>query len=379
MHLLRTHCPGYRRLGWRIFLVKVGPEFDPSFVKLHVGTNDVDELLEFIWERADLSPLVDAGLKPLLRNKLYRAILEERAARGSRATTTDVGKVMQPALEKPVSVPAMATSASMCEIETTVASFPDDASSASLASQPSVLLEVPQLNVCTSVKPHDGSSTTPVSSPRALLGLDAADFPALGSAGTTPVVPQAKHTSIAKGTAQALPYHDDDREHRRKERMEIGEAKERAERARQVQEVTRQRVQAIEAHKEAERARQTREAAQQRARQDNLRPPPIAKDLRLATATVGYGRQFGSQIATKPKLATTPCRQLGLQIATKPKLAATHWRPTQWCWSGSEWRPKLATTPSEDEIEFVIQDPLSYANGHSVRSHRRTVGSMQFR
>jgi hypothetical protein len=27
----------------------------------------------------------------------------------------------------------------------------------------------------------------------------------------------------------------------------------------------------------------------------------------------------------------------------------------------------------------VIQDPLSYANGQSVWSHRRTVGSMQFR
>jgi len=114
-----------------------------------------------------------------------------------------------------------------------------------------------------------------------------------------------------------------------KARIEIGEAKERAERARQVQEATRQRVQATE-----DRKRETQEAAQQRARQVNLRPSPIAKDLRPATVTAGYGRQFGSNIATKP---------------------------------------------SDNEIEFVIQDALSYANGQSVRSRRRTVGSMQFR
>jgi len=71
--------------AFAVFLAGLGPEFDPAFdpafVEFHVGTGDLNELLELTWERNDLSPLVDAGLKPLFRNKLYRAILEENTRR----------------------------------------------------------------------------------------------------------------------------------------------------------------------------------------------------------------------------------------------------------------------------------------------------------
>jgi len=72
-----------------VFLEQVGTKINSSFVKLHVGTDDLDELLEFTWERSDLSPLVDAGVKPLLRNKLYRGILEERTARSKCVGAAD--------------------------------------------------------------------------------------------------------------------------------------------------------------------------------------------------------------------------------------------------------------------------------------------------
>jgi len=72
-----------------VFLEEVGIKINSSFLKLHVGTDDLDDLLEFTWERSDLSPLVDAGVKPLLRNKLYRGILEERTARSKCVGAAD--------------------------------------------------------------------------------------------------------------------------------------------------------------------------------------------------------------------------------------------------------------------------------------------------
>merc|ERR1711971_1073799 len=99
------------RVAMDDFLATVGSELDPLFVKLHVGTSDLNELLEFTWERDDLSPLVDAGLKPLLRNKLYRAILEERAERANREKMV-VRSNLEPAdiqLASPTATPSTAS------------------------------------------------------------------------------------------------------------------------------------------------------------------------------------------------------------------------------------------------------------------------------
>ena len=66
------------------FCNKLGPEFDPDFIKRCVGTNDFDEFLELTWEPSDLSPLVSAGMKPLHRNKLFAAIQREKGLASCR-------------------------------------------------------------------------------------------------------------------------------------------------------------------------------------------------------------------------------------------------------------------------------------------------------
>jgi len=166
------------------FLRRVGSEFDPAFIKLHVGTDDLDELVEFTYDRGDLSPLVDAGLKPLLRNKLYRAIVEEQVARASRST----------AVETEIN--------SDTEIHS-------DAASLSETSGASALQDVSNLGVCSNVGPANDDQLKPRSSqvaepergfqgncgicgqsghqnracPNSVLVVDDADFPPLGVTG----------------------------------------------------------------------------------------------------------------------------------------------------------------------------------------------------
>lgn len=169
-----------------VFLRKVGSEFDPAFVKLHVGTDDLDELVEFTYDRNDLSPLVDAGLKPLLRNKLYRAIVEEQMARANRSAAIDT------------------------EIDTdTDTEIHSDAASLSEASLASTSQVVSNFDVRSAVDPGNDNATTPRGSqamvpesgfqgncclcgqfghktnecPNAVLVVDDAVFPPLGSKG----------------------------------------------------------------------------------------------------------------------------------------------------------------------------------------------------
>jgi hypothetical protein len=166
------------------FLRRIGSEFDPAFIKLHVGTDDLDELVEFTHDRGDLSPLVDAGLKPLLRNKLYRAIVEEQVARASRSTAIDT------------------EINSDTEIHSDVASLSE-------TSVASALQEVSNLGVCSNVGSANDYQLKPRSSPVAepecgfqgnccvcgqsghnnracpnsVLVVDDADFPPLGVKG----------------------------------------------------------------------------------------------------------------------------------------------------------------------------------------------------
>jgi hypothetical protein len=181
------------------FLAKVGSEFDSSFIKLHVGTDDLDELVELTWERSDLSPLVDAGLKPLLRNKLYRAISEERAARSkcvaatvetsstcstgmlglaslcdenSEVPLSEIQDDASPSLcdensEVPLSEIQDDASSSLCEdkSEVPLSETQDDASSSSQVSGAPTLQAASLADVCTSVDPGNDSSAASRSSP----------------------------------------------------------------------------------------------------------------------------------------------------------------------------------------------------------------------
>lgn len=63
------------------FLAGVGPEFDSDFVKKHSGAADYEDLITLTYTSADLDPLVEAGMKPLHRNKLFRAIKRVQASR----------------------------------------------------------------------------------------------------------------------------------------------------------------------------------------------------------------------------------------------------------------------------------------------------------
>lgn len=59
------------------FLKRVGPQFDPDFISTHSGAGSYKALITFIHEKADLKPLVDAGMKPLHVNMLFAAIRKE--------------------------------------------------------------------------------------------------------------------------------------------------------------------------------------------------------------------------------------------------------------------------------------------------------------
>merc|ERR1712107_406728 len=60
------------------FLARVGPGFDALFIAEHTGVSNYDDLITYTETREDLNPLVEAGMTPLQRNKLFRAILKER-------------------------------------------------------------------------------------------------------------------------------------------------------------------------------------------------------------------------------------------------------------------------------------------------------------
>merc|ERR1711862_726706 len=73
------------------FLAQIGPQFDASFVSEHTGAQDYDELISFTFTRTDLDPLVQAGMKPLLVNKLSRPSSNNLAG-GNRQGQCSEGK-----------------------------------------------------------------------------------------------------------------------------------------------------------------------------------------------------------------------------------------------------------------------------------------------
>lgn len=62
------------------FLARVGPDFDAAFVAKHSGAENYDDLIKLTFTRTDLDPLVQAGMKPLRCNKLFKAIQKEQAS-----------------------------------------------------------------------------------------------------------------------------------------------------------------------------------------------------------------------------------------------------------------------------------------------------------
>jgi len=60
-----------------LFLAALGPRFNPEFVAHHLG-DDFDAIVESASDICALDALVQAGMKPLLRNKFYRALVKER-------------------------------------------------------------------------------------------------------------------------------------------------------------------------------------------------------------------------------------------------------------------------------------------------------------
>jgi len=311
------------------FLAKVGSEFDSSFVKLHVGTDDLDELVEFTWERSDLSPLVDVGLKPLLRNKLFKSILEERAARSKC-----VGVAADMSSHSSTGMPSSA-SLRDDDSEVPLSEVQDDASSLSQVCEASILQVATVADGCTSVDAGNDSSATPRSSQTVVstssfdgfctvcgeyghkiseCKVDSstyiADFPALGVAGKSSVVPQA----------QVSINGFDERKRRQVAQKEAAEAQKRAEKDRQnkvaeaqasivrdrhiqchyclgkghrlrdcpkkivdMQESARQRAQEVQDR--VERQRQQQEEDRQKKEE--------ARQKQKASQARGYGRQFG--------------------------------------------------------------------------------------
>merc|ERR1711971_813125 len=64
--------------GLADFLAKIGTEFGSGFLARNLGTDDLDEIVVRFTDLNDLDVLVVAGMKPLLRNKLYRQLALER-------------------------------------------------------------------------------------------------------------------------------------------------------------------------------------------------------------------------------------------------------------------------------------------------------------
>ena len=68
------------------FLAVLGPEFDAPFVAEHLGSPCLDDIIELTVDISDLQELVAQGMKPLLKNKLWPAIVKEREIRCADAS-----------------------------------------------------------------------------------------------------------------------------------------------------------------------------------------------------------------------------------------------------------------------------------------------------
>jgi hypothetical protein len=68
------------------FLASLGPDFDASFIAEHLGSASLDDIVELTVEISELQELVEQGMKPIHRNKLWSAIVKERDIRCTHAS-----------------------------------------------------------------------------------------------------------------------------------------------------------------------------------------------------------------------------------------------------------------------------------------------------
>jgi len=73
-----------RAMPLAYFLAGVGPQFDVAFVAKNFGTDSLEEIMTQFIDLDDFQPLVEAGMKPLHKNKLFMALDVERKRRVRR-------------------------------------------------------------------------------------------------------------------------------------------------------------------------------------------------------------------------------------------------------------------------------------------------------
>jgi len=69
------------KCGLADFLAKISPELDHAFVVQNLGTDNLDDIVTRFTDLENFEPLVVAGMKPLLKNKLFRQLELERKKR----------------------------------------------------------------------------------------------------------------------------------------------------------------------------------------------------------------------------------------------------------------------------------------------------------
>jgi len=88
------------------FLAGLGPNFNASFIAEHLGSASLDDIIELTVDISDLQGLVQQGMKPVHKNKLWSAIVKERDVRcaeaSNRVLLSDVvGKKLQQSIILP--------------------------------------------------------------------------------------------------------------------------------------------------------------------------------------------------------------------------------------------------------------------------------------
>lgn len=68
------------------FLAGLGPNFNASFIAEHLGSASLDDIIELTVDISDLQGLVQQGMKPVHKNKLWSAIVKERDVRCAEAS-----------------------------------------------------------------------------------------------------------------------------------------------------------------------------------------------------------------------------------------------------------------------------------------------------
>merc|ERR1719181_1652429 len=68
------------------FLAGLGQDFDAQFIAEHLGSASLDDIIELTVDVSELQEIVEQGMKPIHRNKLWSAIVKERETRCTLAS-----------------------------------------------------------------------------------------------------------------------------------------------------------------------------------------------------------------------------------------------------------------------------------------------------